>query len=161
MLTLILAVLVISCQSKDSTRITTHINVLKKVTPNDLNVVKGFYYSIEVKLSNNTDSILNFWTMNCSWQSNWVFTDNCIRFLVNCPKNYPIVKQIEPQQKIVYNGTIELIGLPKDFLGREFKIGFVLVKKDESNIIDFVSDLRDKIKEKKDIIWSESFKIDK
>ena len=159
MLTII--VLLNSCTSGKSKNIIANVTVIERLNPKSLQVKKGIFYSIKIDLINNTDTVLKFWTMTCSWQINWIFENRQFRFFVNCPKNYEIIKQIEPHEKIVYNGIIELVDTTYVVSDKRFKVGFVLVKDNEADRIGFISTLDNKIKINKDIIWSEPFKIDK
>jgi hypothetical protein len=117
-------------------------------------------YSVTIDIINNTDSAFCFWTMSCSWESNWVFDNSSYTFFVDCSSNFPIISLINPHQRIIYNGIIELVDTMSIITSNELKVGFVVVKKNEvSEGSDFIEILRNKISTKKDIIWSEPFKI--
>ena len=123
--------------------------------------VKGVFYSINIDLINNTDSIIRFWIMKCSWQDNWVSNTDSMHLIDRaCDGNFPIHTQIEPGQKITFNGIIVIANTSVIKNHNDFRLGFVLIKKGESSgDSDFRRVLRDKIKTKKDIIWSNAFKI--
>ena len=101
--------------------------------------------------------------MTCSWQDNWVSTsDNIQLYQSDCVKNFPKLEQIKPKEKKVFKSIIWI----KDPLihkkENSCKLGFVLINKNEiSKQSDFFIVLEEKIKSKRDIFWSEQFKIDK
>ena len=79
---------------------------------------------------------------------------------VDCNANCPVVNQILPKHSIIYKGIIEIADTTALISNNDIKVGFVLVRKneviEESN---FIETLRSKIETRKDIIWSEPFKI--
>ena len=139
------------------------INIIDKLNPNGFKGQEGTFYSASIDIINNTDSVVRFWVMTCSWQDNWIFNTNTISlYNQGCDKNYPIVTQIPPGQKLTYYGIIHSIYALKQVKINDFKIGFALIKKhDILNMSDFRNVLLDKIKKRKDIVWSDSFKINK
>jgi len=139
------------------------INIKSKLNAKKIKEQKDTYYSINIDLVNNTDSIARFWIMSCSWQDNWIFNRNTVFFYIQgCDKNYPTIKQIEPGQKLTYNGIIQCKNNAKLNKETDIRLGFVLIKEhDVLKISDFKDVLINKIKKQKDIIWSEPFKIGK
>ena len=122
---------------------------------------KEVFYSINIDLINSSDSIINFWIMKCSWQDNCVFNNESLHLYPSkCDGNYPHVIQIEPGQKIAFDGIIQITNTSVIKNHNDVKLGFVLIKEMEiSEYYDFFKVLHDKIKRKKDIIWSNAFKI--
>jgi len=120
------------------------------------------FYSANIELLNNTDRLIKFWSMNCSWQDNWISTsDSLSLFNEGCTRNFPKIYQINPKNKVVYKSIICVKGSVSDMKERNIKLGFVLINELEiSKDSEFEKVLSMKIKEQKDIIWSESFKID-
>ena len=129
---------------------------------------------------NNSDSVICYWIMNCSWDDNWIFDNKQLSlYPQECTRNFPVKEQINPYHKkviksIVYvkdslkltkdkyfKGNNIYVKIRPDYInGKFFRIGFVLVKKEEvSTTSDFREILYDKIKEQKDVIWSDPFKI--
>lgn len=155
----ITAILLVSCISHKPDNLTIKISAVKEINPifEDENRLK--FYSLNLDLINNTDSIFKFWTNSCSWQSNWIFNVKTITLYVDCPKNVPIISYIKPHDRITYNAIIDLNDTVQ-IRSIEAKVGFVVVKQKEvTKESDFIEILRGKIKNKKDIIWSESFKL--
>jgi hypothetical protein len=71
------------------------------------------------------------------------------------------MEQLRPREKITYYGIIELVRTDFD-TSKEFKLGFVLVKKNEvQRDNEFRTVLYKKIDAKEDIYWSEQFRVDK
>ena len=124
---------------------------------------EGDFYIVDIDLCNNTDSVISFWSMSCSWEENWLSNNNALNlYNQGCDNNSPIIKQIEPDKKLTFKGVVHVYEDIKDIKRSEVKLGFILIKKNEtSNGSDFRKILISKLKERKDIIWSEPFKIDK
>ena len=139
------------------------INITGKLNPNEFKGHGGVFYSICLDLINNTDSVTSFWVMSCSWQDNWIFNTDTVRFYSQgCDKNYPIVEKIEPGQKLTYDGVLHCLDTLNSINQTTIKIGFVLIKEKEFlETSDFRNVLTGKILERKDIIWSESIQIDR
>ncbi len=120
------------------------------------------FYSAEIELLNNTDSVLEFWQMICSWQENWIFTSNSLSlFNEGCPRNFPKLEQIQPKEKVVIKTVICSRSTKQSKKETTIKLGFVLIKKQEVlEDMQFYNVLYTKIKQQKDIIWSEPFTIE-
>ena len=153
-------ILLSSCLRNKSKDIVIQPSGIQRIRPDFQGTIEGEFYSINLDLINNTDSIFKFWTNSCSWQSNWLFNTNALGFYVECPKNVPVITQIKAHEKITYKGIIEL--RDTSYTRSLFKVGFVVIKQNEViNDPGFVSILTTKIGTGKDIIWSESFKLSK
>jgi len=127
-----------------------------------LEFVNGGFYPVKIELLNNSDSSLYFWTTSCSWQSNWVAEEKSITLFVACLKNVPKLAHLEPHGSLIHYGIIHLLDTADLKRSKEYKLGFILVRKNEvKNESDFIPILWNKIKTKQDIYWSNSFKIDK
>jgi len=141
------------------------VNILKKLTLNEIKYSKDTlgkaYYSLSIDIFNNTDSIMYFWTMSCSWEVNWFFnTESLHIFVGDCNFNSPIIKQIESGKKLTYK-SIVCVNENLDII-KELKVGFLLIHKNEmSGGDDIYKVLRRKLNRQQDIIWSDPFKIDK
>jgi|WetSurMetagenome_2_1015567.scaffolds.fasta_scaffold03112_4 hypothetical protein len=108
---------------------------------------------LKIDLLNNSDSVLYLWTNSCSWQSNWIPDNKSISWIVECPKNIPVLVKLAPHEKQTRYGIVELPDSPTE----KFKLGFVLIRKNEVlNDFDFIPILRGKIKSKTDMFWSNS-----
>jgi len=160
--TLMAIILISSCSPNKSKDIVIHTSAVRRINPNFQDINDGEFYSIKIDLINNTDSIFKFWTMTCSWESNWVFDNKSLKFFVECPKNYPVIKIVKPHKRIEYDGIIELIDSTNINRHNDFKIGFVLVKTTEViKESEVIETLRNKIHENKDIIWSGPLNLSK
>jgi hypothetical protein len=150
----------VSCLINKPDRITPRVTIYGKLDTADIEFNNGRYYSTRIDLLNNSNNALDYWTMSCSWQSNWISDNKSIRLFVNCPKNIPVVIQIKPFETISHYGIIELADSTDLPAIQNLKLGFVLVEKNEvSNKMDFIRILRNKIESNKDIHWSNSFNI--
>jgi hypothetical protein len=143
--------------------ITIHVKVIDKLDASKYRIPSDLYYSVNIDFKNNTDSIIQFWMMTCSWQNNWIFqSDSIFLYGEKCTTNYPLLHNINPREIKIFKSIICVKDSKKLTEGNILKIGFVLVKENElSEDIDFMKLLRYKIKCQKDIIWSEPFKLDK
>lgn len=150
------------CTFERSENIVACVSIIEKLTATSLKVDKGIFYSIKTELTNNTDTVFSYWTMSCSWESNWVFEDKGMNFFVECNANVPVLKQILPGDSIISQGIVEVVDTTYLKGNSDIKIGFVLVRKYEAFALsDFHKISRNKIRERKDIIWSKPFKINK
>lgn len=150
------------CKQKKS-NLKVQVKIIEKLNNAEFKGREGTFYSLKINLINNTDSIIRFWSMNCSWEDTWIAKTNTLRlFNRGCDRNFPEIMQIGPRKKITYNGIAHVIyttGVPKE---TDFWLGFIFIKEDEVlKELDFNKVLDYKIENKKDIVWSEHFKIDK
>jgi hypothetical protein len=121
------------------------------------------YYSVNIDLINKTDSIVQFWTMTCSWQSNFVYSSELIGLDFDlCDSNFPRMVKLKPNQKKTFKGTLVKESSTKNFNTISYKIGFVFInEKGLYNGPDFSRILTAKINKKQDIIWSNKFELNK
>ena len=149
-----------SNKPKEST-LKVQVKVNNKLNSEEYKKMEGVFYSIDIGLINDTDSTIHFWMMSCSWMDNMRFsTAKAYLYLWGCDKNCPELYQVESGHKITYNGVlcIENASIIKNH--KDIKLGFVLIRAGEtSGNSDFLRLLSDKIKRKKDFIWSNTFKI--
>jgi len=160
---MMLAILILlsNCTGDRQKNVIVQVSGIEKIDHNNYNTSNESLYFIKINIINNTDSAFRFWTESCSWQSNWVFNNNSIEFFVDCPSNFPIIKTIEPNQRLTYKGIIKLNDTTNIITNKNLlKLGFVLVKENEiTNDADYIPILRKKISYKKNIIWSKPFTI--
>lgn len=159
---IMLGLLLSGCTASKVDGIKSQITITERVDPHSLKVDSGRFYAVKIDLINDTDTTLNFWTMSCSWQDNWVIEDKSLLFLGDCPKNTPEMVQLAPRKKIRYDGIIELTDTASFNSNKELRLGFVLIKKNEVHRDgEFRTVLYKKIDAKEDIYWSEPFRINK
>ncbi len=159
----ILSILLNSCGSDNSreTNLKIQVNVMEKLSNNLFYDKSGIYDSVRIEMSNKTDTLFRFWSLSCSWTYNWI-SDNEKIYLYpcDCYANYPTLHEIRPGEKISFNGIIHVLDTSRSFNEYEFKFGCIIIKENEFNRdSDFLSVLDNKISERKDVIWSEPFKI--
>jgi hypothetical protein len=116
------------------------------------------YFLVEVKLINNTETKLEFFTMSCSSLVNIVIDSKEITTLNHvCASNYPIFIRLEPKQE--YALPIILIKKGKNLQTPSVKFGFILnqpkyrfgkliIQKDP---IQEIGEMREKLE---NIVWS-------
>ena len=159
----ILFILLNSCGSDKSreTNLKIQVNVMEKLSNNLFYDKSGIYDSVRIEMSNKTDTVFRFWSLSCSWTYNWISNNEKIYlYPCDCYANFPITHEIKPGEKISFSGIIHVLDTLKSFNEYELKLGCIIVK--EKEVIqdsDFLKILDYKISEKKDIIWSEPFKI--
>ena len=150
-----------NCNRFKKDNLEIQVNITEKLSSNKFKQYNGTFYSVRIDLINNTDSVIYFWTLSCSWEDNWLSSTKALYLLGRvCDSNSPILRQIEPGKKFTFNGTIRV----KEKLDRtdELKLGFILISKNEmSDGDDLDKILTLKYNKQKDIIWSTPFKIDK
>jgi hypothetical protein len=126
---------------------------------------KDELYDIDLELANNSDSIISFWEMSCSWQDNWIFNDQRFTLLPYeiVEVNGPVLRSLNPKEKKIYHANILLTDSNITQKNKELKIGFAFVRKQDyspRNISIPFSDVIEKEKEN-NIIWSDPFKLSK
>lgn len=151
-------------KSKES-NIKIQVSIIDKIRPSRyINGASNCYF-VNIDIINNSDSTIKFWTMSCSWGENWVSNNNNLHVHTNpCDNNMPILNQIVSGQKMTYKGVLCVEDTLKVLYQSDFKLGLIIVKESEygSSLLSCFSTVLDKkIKERKDIIWSEPFKITK
>lgn len=117
-------------------------------------------YAISFAVQNNTDSIIKFEIMSCSWESNFIFNIDSVSFIGGyCDSNFPIVVVLKPDEKVTYNGIVVF----KQNNGNEIefiRMGFVLiVGSEQADVDNFDKKLYNGRNNKKDIIWSGEIKL--
>ena len=160
---LCILLIVISCTPGRKEKLISHVTLLDRIDFAELEMdtthlreqlIHGRFNLIKLELLNNTDSTLHYWTNSCSWQSNWISDHKSINWVVECPKNIPVLVKVMPHETQSHYGIVELAD-SAILIGGEYKIGFVLVRKNEVNSdFDFLTILRGKINTKTDIYWS-------
>lgn len=137
------------------------VKIINRLEADNFKNKKATFYYVSLDLINNTDSTVSFWMMSCSWQDNWIINSDSARFYYQgCDSNFPELKQILSGQKLTFVGILQFLSPLQSEIEKDFKIGFVEIKQHEYLInSDFRSVLLPKIKDKKDIIWSEAFKL--
>ena len=132
-------ILLFGCSNNRKENLISHVTVLNKVDFAKLEMdttflrdqlIHGTYIPIKLDLLNNTDSVFYYWTNSCSWQSNWIPDHKSITWVVECPKNIPVLIKLTPQETKSHYGVVEFSD-STILIGGEFKIGFVLVRKNE------------------------------
>jgi len=130
----------------------------------------------QIIIKNQTDSILTFWIMTCSWTD--LFTiepDSIILTVKECEKNHPTKISLQKGQSIIFNSIIEI---PSDYFEKSldkiyqttgnlenkilyntFKIGFILIKESDKMLAPNWKEWLYTKSRKEDYIWSEPIKI--
>src|ERR1017187_8716582 len=83
------------------------ISNIVKLNPEKFPEFKGKSYSADIDIVNNTDTVVNFEIMTCSWMDNFLFDNDSIGlYYVACNHNYPINRKLLPNNKISYHRVI-------------------------------------------------------
>ena len=153
-----------SCANKSKEpKMKVQINIVKKLDSDKFKRQKGTFYSANINLINNTDSVIHFWIMSCSWQDNWIFNyDNIRLYNDGCDKNIPKFMSMERGKTLNFNGIVQILDAFTIINQKDLLLGFVIIKEHEIlGVTDFRSILIDKINTRQDIVWSETIKIKK
>lgn len=160
---LLTTLLLVNCsvnRSKESA-IVINAGIIEKPDKDLFKDISGTFYSLHIEIVNNTDSVFRFWTMSCSWQVNWVFSnENLHLFNYGCDSNYPMIIEILPGNAITYDGIIRIQGeLGHDTIYNT-RLGLICIKEKEVNSLeDFHKVLEEKFNTKQGIIWSSPFRV--
>ena len=128
--------------------------IIERLESKKPRVLEGCFYSIKIDIVNNTDSVIRFWIMTCSWQENFIFNNRGL-YLYNegCDSNVPNLIEIEGRNKISFRGVIHVNGSIEMIKRNNLKLGFILIKEMEvKDFPDFRRILNDKLA-KGDVIW--------
>ncbi|GAA5101167.1 hypothetical protein GCM10023210_40450 [Chryseobacterium ginsengisoli] len=149
---IILFILLISCgnkKHKENQELILTANAIK--TTNNSKELK-----IQIKLTNNSESVKSYSIMSCSYSDNFVLGNSALLISpIECDKNFPARLILNPNQSKTHNLTILKIRASKT---EDFKIGFKIIKiQDNSNYFDeYEKQIKDpNIK----IVWSNPVKI--
>lgn len=163
-----LILLIVSCSndSKTDSIIKLEVRIKGKLDSENFKNTEGFtkgqYYSVSINIVNNVDTAIEFVTMSCSWQENFLFSNSQVFLLFDavCPNNFPNPVKIQPNQTKVFEGVICV----SDSINRDesLKLGFALVSLNEVSYSDeFKEVLKRKFEEKQNLVWSEVFDVSK
>lgn len=124
------------------------------------------YFNIELKLVNNTCTKIYYDIVNCFWFRNFITSRDFVRIYPDfCDKNDVQTMSLNPKQERSFNTTI---GINRSlFKGKKssFRIGFILVKPNNYNDLSrrydkYVSEVKERAKNKQNIIWSNQIELD-
>lgn len=121
-------------------------------------VKKCELYPIKITLINNTDSILRFWVMSCSWERSFVFNTNAIGFFnLGCDKDVADHKILAARKSLTYNGYLQISNRSSLKKTNNLKLGFIIIREcDPFKEINLIKILQAKNKSKKGINWCET-----
>jgi len=138
--------------------ITIRIKVIDKIK--ELETGESLF-KVKLKIKNNTDNTIYYWIMTCSWKENWISQNGSLSlYNPECIKNFPTIRKFDSKEIKDIDGVICVKDTFNTLHGKDFKLGFVLIRKNEiTNESEFDDKLDYKIKNKQDIFWSESFKV--
>ena len=128
----------------------------------DINYFKGNLFPIEIFVKNNSNTVIKFWEMTCSWQDNWLMNDSITTFFrPSCDGNFPAKIKIEPGNVYSHKCFLYFENPVDEIKTRDLKVGFILIK--EQDYVDPTKDYRELISKrrsnKQHLIWSNSFKL--
>jgi mitochondrial fission protein ELM1 len=157
--TFCLIILVCSC-TKNKVRqkdLQIKVEVSEKIDLQLRSYVFKDCYPVKISLINNTDTTIRYWIMRCSWEENFVLTSDSVNlFGLGCDGNFPTVKEILPVDTIVYkNEYLRVFHWSIKQKTANVKLGFILIRENESTVNTFDSILSEKRKIKTDVIWSD------
>ena len=116
-----------------------------------------YYYLVDVKLTNNTDSIIKFLAYNCSAAANIVVDKKYITLCaMNCGENSKAVIKLKPKQEFSLP-VILMANLRHEH--NQVRIGFILLKPTEENFWNFPRLLESYRKSFKNVVWSSAFEL--
>lgn len=147
-------------KSKES-NISIKVNVIDELPSNCFESLSNSFYFAYIEMSNNTDSVFEFWSMTCSWEHNWIFkSPSMYLYFRECTRNFPKIYSINPGEKIKIKTIICINNSTNSFKDKPIELGFVHIKKyDIKDDMYFRDVVQNKINNKQDIIWSAPFKL--
>ena len=123
---------------------------------------RNYYYLVEVKLSNGTNTDCEFYTLTCRSLVNIITDSQQVNFLYhNCSDDIPVLISLKPGQEF----SIEVVLVRYQYLSNfnpNIRFGFVFCKPKtgigkliHSETTDLISELRLMRQKQENIIWSE------
>lgn len=152
-----LTVMLISCNAiyKNKKKLEIKVSVSNKISYQSSFVKKCELYPVRINLINNTDSVLQFWVMSCSWERSFIFNSDVISFFnLGCDKDIVDMVKLKSGETKTYNGYLRVSNESKFKMAPVLKLGFVLIRENVSfSESEFLNVLVEKKNKKKDIIW--------
>lgn len=126
-------------------------------------------YSVDFTVKNESDSVLSFWMMSCSWQDNFTINDSLFMFKpLVCDKNYPIKKKLSKGSSFSIRTIIFEKSKRHNSILKPFTFAFIPVFENEfplsnnNKTLDTINLLNteikgivmNKIKRNQDVIWN-------
>jgi hypothetical protein len=126
----------------------------------DTTIVKA--YDISITIRNNTDHLISFWMMKCSWEDNFLINNDYFYFIGRgCDGNYPYVVNLKPNERKILNSTIIKQNHTRYQQVETTRFGLIYIDKAHcENPFDFDDIIGDKSKHDV-IIWSNSLYLNK
>ena len=112
-------------------------------------------YDIGISIINKGETTNSFWIMKCSWQDNFIISDDYFNFLLNeCDGNFPTVKSIKPNDSLTYKTTLYSNSIDYVKTRDSIKLGFIFIdEKHFSTPDDYLNIMRDKSLQTT-VLWS-------
>ena len=130
-------------------------DIVKVKSTND----KADLYTASIIIINNTDKIVRFWAMTCSWQDTWITNDKLFWLIgeSSCDSNFPDLIELKPNQSKSYSCKFEKKQNVKNKNG--YRVGFVWIREKENSHRDniFRKVVNNKISKTLDVTWSQPF----
>ena len=102
---LIILFVVILCKAENNQRLS--VNLVKILPDTTMHIDKSLNtYFIEISLKNEGSMAVCFWSMTCSWYTNFIFNRDDVGFVGYCKSNVPQKNVLLPQMRIKYEGII-------------------------------------------------------
>jgi hypothetical protein len=116
-----------------------------------------YYYMVDVKLTNNTDSIIKFLAYDCSTAANIVVDKEYVTLCaMNCGGNSKAVIKLKPKQE--FSLPVILMANLR-YEQSQVRIGFILLQPTKENFWNFTSLLESYRKSLKNVVWSSAFEL--
>ncbi len=169
-----------SLQCRHTNDFTIQINSVTKLNKDTIKkkIFDHVYYAIDFDLMNNTDSTINFWMVKGLWTENYIFNNKSVYLFIESKGSSRLdMRTIERNQKMNFRAFIGISDTSK--LENEVKLGLIFIsskvgkiKASHALIPDWIAlqlplEMLDTKERKwheearKNIIWSEPFKVEK
>lgn len=114
----------------------------------------SYYYLVDLKLTNNSDSTIEFWTLSCSFSFNLVSESPDFKIMSNdCFKNVPRLIKLKPKESLIAP-TILQTYIEKPNIDKKLSIGFVYIDSNTLRDYDIFQLLINFKKKNEHIFWS-------
>jgi hypothetical protein len=117
LLFLVLFITIKKCSAQSHTGLRIKLNVIKEYyspsnqrlyyVPASNDSIREKRFNIQATLINNSDSVMSFWIMTCSWDDNFLINNTYIFFRgEECASNFPHVLDIKPNDSVLLKTTL-------------------------------------------------------
>jgi hypothetical protein len=161
---LVFSISCINIKNKENPNITVNATLIRTYDTicNYKPDTKQTTFDINISIKNNSNKPISFWIMTCSWMKNFIVNNDYIGInWVDCDSNFPKVRQLKPNDNIVFKTSCIKYNTTTNPNIKTTKFGFIFIEKNKcQEMHDFDEIIGDK-SQHEIIIWSNPLYLNK